>query len=80
MTRMEWADRRIADLETELARVQFEESTPRQIEANLARETLQHTLDTAVVFATAVREVLDQIGDSFEENVERMARDLNGRE
>jgi hypothetical protein len=71
--------RRIADLERDLARIQTEETTPRQIEANLVREKLGATLATAAVLAQTAIDVLDKLGDSFEESVERMSRDLNGK-
>lgn len=73
MTRSEMADRRIADIEIELARVQFEESTPRQLEANLAREALHRTLATAAIFACAVREVLSI---PIDDHLEAMGRDF----
>jgi hypothetical protein len=67
---------RIDQMERELARLQTEETTPQQIEANLVREKLNQTLVTAAVFAQAAVDVLDKLGDSFEESVERMSRDL----
>lgn len=74
------SDRRIAHLENDLARLQTEETTPRQLEANLVRGKLVETLNTAAVLAQTAVDVLDKLGDSFEESVERMARDLNGKE
>lgn len=74
------ADRRIDRMERELARLQSEETTPRQIEANFARERLNDTLSTAAVLAHTVIVVLDRLGDSFEESIERAAGDLNGKD
>lgn len=76
MTSIELADRRIAAYEKELARVQFEESTPVQIEANLAREALHHTLTTAAVFACAVRAVLSI---PIDEHMADISRDFGRR-
>jgi len=73
------ADRRIAEQERELARIQFE-TIPLQLEVNLMRERLDRALTSGLVIAHASIAVLDKIGDSFEESVERMQRDLNGRE
>jgi hypothetical protein len=79
MTDFDVRERRIEALERELARIQFE-SIPLEIEANLMRETLDRTLTTGVAIARTCMVVLDQIGDSMEENIERMSRDLNGRD
>lgn len=72
--------RRIEEMERELARLQIEETVPDQIEANFVREKLSHTLSTAAVLAKVAVDVLDKLGDSFEESVERMVKDLNGKE
>lgn len=72
-------ERRIEQLERELARIQFE-TIPLELEANLLRESVDHTLTSGVTIARACMEVLDRIGDSFEESVERMQRDLTGRD
>lgn len=79
MTESELADRRIADRELELARIQCEESTPCQIEANLARGALKRTLATAAVFASAVRAVLST---PIDDHLHAIGRDLlpGGRE
>lgn len=72
--------RRIEEMERELARLQTEETIPHQIEANFVREKLSQTLSTAAVLAQAAVDVLDKLGDSFEESVERMVKDLNDKE
>lgn len=79
MTGFETRERRIAERERELARIQFE-SIPLELEANLMRESLDRTLTSGVAIARVCMAVLDQIGDSFEESVERMQRDLSGRD
>lgn len=73
------ADRRIKEKEEELAKLQTELTTPTQLESNLTRVRLKETLYTAAAIAKAAVEVLDELGDSFEESVERMSRDLNGK-
>lgn len=69
------ADRRIHEKELELARLQSEETTFKQLEANLTRDALKASLTTAATIATTVGGVLDE----FEASVQRMADDLNGR-
>jgi hypothetical protein len=73
------ADRRIEAHEKELARLQADVTTPSQLELNLVREELKITLRTASTIARVAVEVLDKLGDSFEDSVERAAKDLNGR-
>ncbi len=67
-------DMRIAQQELELARVQAEETTYCQIEANLARNALKSTLGTACVIAVIALDVIA----SLDANVQRMADDLTG--
>lgn len=66
----EEAERRIAELEVELAQLQAA-SVYQQVEANLVRQRLKETLDIAM-------HVIDRLSVGFEANVERMAEDLNG--
>lgn len=73
------AEQRITDTEEELARLQTE-LTPTKLESNLVREHLKETLLTAANIAHTAIEVLDKLGDSFEESVEEMSRDLNGKD
>jgi hypothetical protein len=73
MTRIELAERRIAAKELELARIQFEESTPLQIEANLARGALHQTLTTAAVMARAI---CDALALPIDEHIEELSRDF----
>lgn len=70
-------DKRLDELQRNLAQLQFE-NIPLELEANLLRETLDHALTSGVTIARTCMAVLDEIGDSFEESVERMQRDLNG--
>lgn len=67
-------DRRIEQQERELARMQSEETTYRQIEANLVRERLKTTLGTAGVIAAAVHEMIA----GFDAGIQQMADDLSG--
>lgn len=78
MTALDEFDRRIARQELELARMQAEETTYRQIEAHFARETLQSTLHTAGVIAATALDVLSDIATGFDVTIQRMADDLNG--
>lgn len=71
------ADKRIEEMELELARRQAE-TTPRQIDANLVRESLKATLTTASVFASTVVGIINDLGDGFGASVDQMANDLNG--
>lgn len=73
------ADQRIKAGEDELARLQTA-FIPDELESQLVRGKLKETLTSAAVLAQAAVEVLDRLGDSFEESVERMTRDLNGKE
>lgn len=73
------ADRRIEAHEKELARLQAEFTTPSQLESAMVREELKSTLRTASSIARVAVEVLDKLGDSFEESVEQASRELNGR-
>lgn len=79
MTSFEAADQRIAAQEEELARLQTDFTTPSQLNLNLIRDELKSTLQTASQIAKIAVEVLDQLGDSFEESVEQMSKDLNGK-
>lgn len=63
-------DRRIAEREQDLARLQTD-ATYRQIEANLVRERLKATLGIAV-------SVIGRMTAAFDGNLARMADDLNG--
>jgi hypothetical protein len=72
-------DERIAAQEEELARLQTDFTTPSQLQLNLTRRELKDTLHTAAQIARLAVEVLDQLGDSFEESVEQMSKDLNGK-
>lgn len=71
-------DRRIDELERQLAKIQAEETTPQTIEANLTRQSLRSTLATAAVIAVSVVGVLDDLSAEMAANVQRMADDLNG--
>ena len=64
------ADRRIKELEQELAQIQTD-TTYRQIEANLARELLRETLDIAM-------RTIDGMAAAMDANLQQMANDLNG--
>jgi hypothetical protein len=79
MTSFEAADQRIAAQEEELARLQTDFTAPSQFNLNLIRDELKSTLQTASQIAKVAVEVLDQLGDSFEESVEQMSKDLNGK-
>jgi hypothetical protein len=82
MTYADQADIQIEQLERDLAELQTE-SAYRQIDAALGRQRLKDTLQIAVAVVDRISlgmEVLDRIGDSFEESVERMQRDLAGRD
>lgn len=72
MTRIDVANRRIAERERELARAQFE-NVGLQIEGNLARMALHETLTTAAHIARAAREVLSI---PIDEHLEEMGLDL----
>jgi hypothetical protein len=78
MTRAQLADRRIAEAEVNLANAQFA-GTRVRVDCALAMEALDSTLTKAAAIARVSVVVLDQIGDSFEESVERMQRDLAGK-
>jgi hypothetical protein len=75
MTDPDEADRRIEAKERELARLQFEETTWRQLEANLTRDRLKRTL---CIGAQAARRVLDDLASSFDASVDQMAEDIAG--
>lgn len=70
MTEPDDSDRRIAELEVELAQLQTE-SAYQQIEANLVRQRLKDTLAIAV-------HVVERLSSGFSANLDRMADDLNG--
>lgn len=70
--RFEMADRRIAECEQELARVQTEGALV-LIDATLARETLQSGLTTVVEVAHAVR---DALAIPIDDHMDELGRDL----
>lgn len=70
MTDPDEADRRIAQLEIDLARAQTD-STYSQIEANLVRQRLRTTLNIAM-------SAIGRLASGFDTNVARMAGDLTG--
>lgn len=78
MTNADEVDRRIEQRERELAKMQTEETTYRQIEANLVRDNLKTTLGTAGVIAAVAIEVISGFAAGFDANVQRMAEDLGG--
>jgi len=59
MTTTEDADRRIDRREKELAKLQTEETTYRQLEANLEFSELKKALNVATVIATVAHEVIE---------------------
>lgn len=69
------ADRRIRERELELARLQTEETTFKQLESNLTRDLLKRNLSTAAIFAKLVNSVIDEVVAS----VDKMTDDLNGK-
>ena len=70
MTDPDEGDRRIAQLEHELAQLQTD-ATWRQLEAGLVRQRLRATLTIAV-------DVIGRLAAGFDASVQRMADDLNG--
>lgn len=74
----EETDRRIAEKEQELARIQTE-SIPQQLESNLVKDALKVALANAEVFAETVSEIVQGFGEEFAKSVKRMSKDLNGK-
>lgn len=79
MTRFEQAEQRTEAMERQLAAIQTENAIL-DIQAHLMLQAVNKTLTAAVCVARDCVSTLDQIGDSFEESVERMQRDLTGRD
>jgi len=77
MRKEQEAEKRIDDMEHELARIQTEGAFDK-LESTLVRERLQSTVCTAAVFAKAIVNMLDELGGNFDASIDRMASDLNG--